>query len=285
MLMKEDCSFYGCVDNVLHHLTHSFPWSIASAVFSAFLQASGERNSWIHLHVQVGWDLQTETFGRWHHLTWVSMIGRSKHNAGSGSSKVYGKLADLWSSLCHSLCGAFLDIPSLGIPEQLFHSSYYSGHIRAQKGVRRQKWRWPEVLTDSQWRKDLRWEVTQGKLLKWQSVGWCSALFKNWARIIAMKTAGYWVISKLWLLFLCLHGNWAKLKTWPWLGMLSTLKLVLLLFGNFSWCILPVVEISLYSTGNFLKYYCSLFYMFCCCFLFQLTQTSVPICSRLYMLV
>lgn len=44
---------------------------------------------------------------------------------------------------------------------------------------------------------------------------------------------------------------------------------------------------SLFSTGNFLKYYCSLFYIFCCCFLFQLTQTSVSVnfrvCSRLCM--
>lgn len=44
---------------------------------------------------------------------------------------------------------------------------------------------------------------------------------------------------------------------------------------------------SLFSMGNFLKYYCSLFYIFCCCFLFQLTETSVSVnsrvCSRLCM--
>lgn len=57
-----------------------------------------------------------------------------------------------------------------------------------------------------------------------QPVGWRWALFKNWARIIAMETAGYWVILEIWLLFSCLHGNWVKLKTWPWLGMQSTLK-------------------------------------------------------------
>lgn len=123
-----------------------------------------------------------------------------------------------------------------------------------------------------------------------QPVGWCWALFENWARSIAVETAGYWVILKIWLLFSSLHGNWAKLKTWPRPGMLSTLKLVLLLFGNFSrCCILSVLEISLFSTGNFLKYYCSLFYFFFffffCCFLFQLTQTSVivnfRVCSRL----
>lgn len=113
-----------------------------------------------------------------------------------------------------------------------------------------------------------------------QPVVWCWARFKNWARIIALETAGYSVILKIWLLFSCLHGNWAKLKTWPWLGMLSTLKLVLLLFGNFSWCVLPVAKISLFSTGNFLKYCCSFFCIFCCGFLFQLTQTSMPVSSR-----
>lgn len=103
-------------DNVLCHLTHSLPWIAASAVFSAFLQASGERNSWLRLHVKIGWDLQTQTFGRWRNLTWVSMIGRSKHNAGSCSSKARGKLSEMWSSPCHSLCGASLVIPPLHIP-------------------------------------------------------------------------------------------------------------------------------------------------------------------------
>lgn len=112
-----------------------------------------------------------------------------------------------------------------------------------------------------------------------QPVGWSWALFKNWARIIAMETAGYWVILKIWLFFSCLRGNWAKLKTCPWLGMLSTLKLILLLFGNFSRrCVLPVVEISLFSTGNFLKYYCSLFYIFLWLLSFS-ADTNISACQ------
>lgn len=96
--------------------THSLPWIGASHVFSAPLQASGKINSWLPLHVNKGRDFQTQssqTFERWHNLTWVSMIGRSKHTAGSHSSGEPGKLAELWRSSCHSLWVASLCILSL----------------------------------------------------------------------------------------------------------------------------------------------------------------------------
>lgn len=140
---------------------HSLPWIMESAVFSASLQTSGERNSQLHMHMKIGWDLQTQTFGRWHNLTWVSMIGRSKHNAGSCSSKVPGKLAELWSSPCCSLWGALLDISSLYNTQ----NSYLIVQIiqttsGLRKGARIKKWRWPDPLTGSQWNNDTRCEVT-----------------------------------------------------------------------------------------------------------------------------
>lgn len=121
-------------------------------------------------------------------------------------------------------------------PEELFDSSDYSDHIRAQERCKKKEM---EVAWSSDREPMKQWHQVWSHLGQafeiTKPVAWCRALLKNWGRIFAMETAGYWVLLKIRLLFSCLHGNGASLKIWPWLGVLSTLKWALLVFRNFSW--------------------------------------------------